>query len=204
MGKARENENGNAPPDRTKGPSMSTDSIASTQHSLSSAVAHLMPGAKARAERLIGRGLARHLSPESLVQEALARLVRRWRHLPSHSLPRVHGWLVVVMESIVRRRLKEAEKSPQPLDHDPVDTPVDPGAGITEGEVRAALLAAIGRLDERAQEVLRLRHQEDLSHREIAGRLGITEGNCKQIHHRALKTLKVLLRDSAGLGESRR
>ena len=62
-------------------------------------------------------------------------------------------------------------------------------------------MRAVRRLDERSQEVLRLRHQEDLSHRQIAGRLGITEANCKLIHHRALKTLKALLRDSAGLGE---
>jgi RNA polymerase sigma factor (sigma-70 family) len=116
----------------------------------------------------------------------------------------VWGWLVVVMESIIRERLRVARITTVPLQHDPVATLVDPGSAITREELRAALLAAIGRLDERSREVLRLRHEENLAHREVADRLGITEGHCRQIYHQALKALKVRLRDSALFGESSR
>jgi len=55
------------------------------------------------------------------------------------------------------------------------------------------LLKYIGVLKERDQEVLRLRYWSDMTFKQIASVLGITETNAKVLHHRAVKKLQILL-----------
>lgn len=62
-----------------------------------------------------------------------------------------------------------------------------------------ALRQAIARLSHEDQEILAVRSTERLAFGEIAQRLGITEDNARQRHHRALKRLRTEARSEAAL-----
>jgi len=65
-----------------------------------------------------------------------------------------------------------------------------PSARLQRREAGERVRAALARLSERDREVLELRHLEQLSIREIAGVLGISEGAVKVRHVRALERLR--------------
>src|SRR5262249_29388379 len=68
-----------------------------------------------------------------------------------------------------------------------------PSDRAIRSEVRARIRTALDKLSERDREVLALRHLEQLSTRETAAVLGISEGAVKVRHLRALERLRVLL-----------
>ncbi len=72
-----------------------------------------------------------------------------------------------------------------------------PSTHLQREEERQRLRTALERLAERDREVLVLRHLEQLSTREIAAVLGVTEGTVKVRHLRALQRLRGLLGDLA-------
>ena len=61
--------------------------------------------------------------------------------------------------------------------------------------------AALARLGERDREVLVLRYLEQLSTKEVAAVLGISEGAVKVRHLRALERLRALVGDDLGEGQ---
>ena len=66
---------------------------------------------------------------------------------------------------------------------------------VLQRERTAALLAALGRLDERDREVVELRHVLGLSERETAGVLGVRPGTVKSRLSRALDRLRADLEE---------
>ena len=60
---------------------------------------------------------------------------------------------------------------------------------------RQAVALALSKLDERSREIVVLRYFNGLSYAEIASALGISEGNARVIHSRALDTMKKELGD---------
>lgn len=72
-----------------------------------------------------------------------------------------------------------------------------PSGGLERAERRAAVRAALDRLRPRDREVLVLRYLEDLTTREVAAVLGVSEGAVKMRHVRALDALRHLLPDGA-------
>ena len=60
---------------------------------------------------------------------------------------------------------------------------------------RQAVALALSKLDERSREIVVLRYFNGLSYAEIASSLGISEGNARVIHSRALDTMKKELGD---------
>ncbi len=82
------------------------------------------------------------------------------------------------------------EQAPEPADTHRFSSPVEAlEARAATERVRRALL----RLPEAQREVMVLRHLYELSHPEIAERLGKSHGAVRVIHHRALKALRALL-----------
>ena len=65
-----------------------------------------------------------------------------------------------------------------------------PSAQLRREDLGRAVRQALARLPERDREFLTLRHLEQLSVREIASVLGITEGAAKARHVRALERLR--------------
>lgn len=69
----------------------------------------------------------------------------------------------------------------------------DPSLRAEASSLRSAIERALDQLPQRLRAVVVLKHLEDLSHREIAERLGITESATKVRLHRARSTLRRLL-----------
>ena len=68
-----------------------------------------------------------------------------------------------------------------------------PSDRAVRSELRLRVRAALDRLGERDREILVLRHLEQLSTKETAAVLGLSEGGVKIRHLRALERLRALL-----------
>jgi RNA polymerase sigma-70 factor (ECF subfamily) len=79
------------------------------------------------------------------------------------------------------RRLEEAVTAESQVH---AETP-RPSAGLEQDERRAAIERALGRINPRYAEALRLRLLQDLDREECAERMGVTVGNFDVILHRA-------------------
>jgi RNA polymerase sigma-70 factor (ECF subfamily) len=75
-------------------------------------------------------------------------------------------------------------------------------AGIERKETQAAVRASIDQLPDDYRTVLLLRDIQELDTAEVAGLLGITEGNVKVRLHRARQALKTLLEPMFGTASS--
>ncbi|MDE2292303.1 MAG: sigma-70 family RNA polymerase sigma factor [Elusimicrobia bacterium] len=67
---------------------------------------------------------------------------------------------------------------------------------LAQGESRAELLGALGRLDERERELLALKYEAGMKNTEIAVRLGLSDGNVGVILYRAVKKLQAMLEEA--------
>src|SRR5262245_56882978 len=74
-----------------------------------------------------------------------------------------------------------------------------PSQAAIRRELQARLRAVLDEMDPLDREVLALRHFEELGNNEVAEILGITKDAASKRHVRALKRLKNLLTDPAGL-----
>jgi RNA polymerase sigma-70 factor (ECF subfamily) len=166
--------------------------------------------------RLRGR-----LDASDVVQESLAEADRR---LPEYLLRRplpFYPWLrrlalerlAQVYRTHVRAQKRSVEREERSLSWlpegpagelcVPLAGPPDgsPSARLRHEDLRRRLCDALDRLGERDREVIALRHLEQLSVREMAAVLGITEGAVKVRHVRALERLRALL-EAGGEGEA--
>jgi RNA polymerase sigma-70 factor (ECF subfamily) len=166
----------------------------------------------------LDRRVAARIDPSDVVQEALFEAAR---HLPGYLRDRpvsFYPWL----RQIARDRLvklhhlhlragkrsvcREATALPLPDESalQLVALLAAPAAGqsslLERAELRALVHDALARLDEQDREVLVMRYLEQLSTREVAEGLGISEGAVKMRHLRALERLRPLL-DSLAKGD---
>jgi RNA polymerase sigma-70 factor, ECF subfamily len=160
----------------------------------------------------LDRRLAARIDPSDVVQEALLDAARglddylRQRPLPFYPWLRQLAWERLI--ELRRRHLHAQKRSVQreePLALHLSDESAmqladcvlarqsSPSQRAIRSELRSRLRAALDQLDERDRDVLVLRHLEQLSTRETAAVLGITEGAVKTRHLRALERLRVLL-----------
>jgi RNA polymerase sigma-70 factor, ECF subfamily len=160
--------------------------------------------------------LSARIDPSDVVQEALAEADRRLaaysrtRPLPFYpwlrqlALDRVIDLHRQHIRSQRRSVLNEATRLPQ-LPDDSVQGLArllagrgsSPSARLERRELQERMRSALERLAERDREVLLLRHMEQLSVREIAAVLDISEGAVKVRHVRALERLRQTLDDEA-------
>ena len=122
-------------------------------------------------------GLASPADVDDLVQETYARLLRARERGPIHS-PR--GLLFATARNAARDLFRRRATAPIfPIAESEVSRVFDSAPGVAETVSRRQetdlLAAAIAELPPRCREILVLRKFENLSHREIAGRLGIAE-----------------------------
>lgn len=133
------------------------------------------------AGRLHDRATAEDLTSE-VFYKALAKLpAYEWRGVP------FVAWLLrIAANAIVDRAQRAAREHPLP------DDPRDPGANpdMRVIENRAKLFRLVGQLPAAQRRVVRERFVEQRSIREIAERLGKSEGAIKQLQLRALERLR--------------
>ena len=131
------------------------------------------------------RGIA-----EDCVQEALARVHRRWRRLAADGDPAAYARRAVVNAALSwRRRRRIAEV--------PLDGVADPAApDAVSASVDPQLLAALRSLPPRMRAVVALRFLEDRSEAETAQLLGCSAGTVKSQTSKAIAKLRAALSDA--------
>ena len=157
--------------------------------------------------------LAPRLDPSDVVQEILVEADRRLdpyareRPLPFYPWLRqlAADRLVEVYRRHVRaaRRAVDREESPANLSNRSADELADrllawgsgPSAAARRRELRDRVRAALAALPETDREVLTLRHLEELSARETAAVLGLSEAAVKSRALRAMQRLRHILGD---------
>ena len=160
----------------------------------------------------LDRRLAARVDPSDVVQEALTDAAQklsaylRERPLPFYPWLRQLAWERLIQ--LHRRHIRAQRRSVTREEARDIDLPDEsalelanrvlargssPIAQLLRAEQRDRVRAALTRLAARDREVLVLRHLEQLSIREIAAVLGVSEGAIKLRHLRALERFRVLL-----------
>jgi RNA polymerase sigma-70 factor (sigma-E family) len=134
---------------------------------------------------------------EDLLQTALERMARRWRHIDD---PEKYVRRVMYNESALwRRRWRRRETTMA----QPPDRP-DGGDAVTGVDLRHDLRAALVRLGPRQRAVLVLRYLEDYSEREVAEILGCSPSTVSSQTSRALARLRQLCPELVDVAGTRR
>ncbi|MFK0152901.1 RNA polymerase sigma factor [Streptomyces sp. NPDC090499] len=140
--------------------------------------------------------------PRDLEQTVLLRLLER---LATHGPPRApEDWLRRAVRTESRRARRTARREPSYA-----TDPADPGAATPEERVLAtaghrALREAVARLPGRCPRLLQaLLSPRDLTYREIAGELGISQGSLGPERSRCLGCLRRLLTPEVAPREAR-
>jgi RNA polymerase sigma-70 factor (ECF subfamily) len=108
------------------------------------------------------------------------------------------GWLLTIVRNrAVDFHRRRAVRETQPLETtgEAVAAAADPERDAERTERREELLRALRLLTERQREVLLLYDFEGWSHKEIAERLGISEGSARVHLHNGRRALRELLGD---------
>jgi RNA polymerase sigma-70 factor (ECF subfamily) len=156
--------------------------------------------------------LAARIDPSDVVQESLAEAAGKLsEYIRARPLP-FYPWLrelalrrlIALYRQHVRSQKRSVRREEARLTFLTDDSVRDlaqrlaargssPSGRLKRQEVQERMRATLARLAERDREVLVLRHLEQLSTKEIAAVLGITEGAVKVRHLRALERLRQTL-----------
>lgn len=131
---------------------------------------------------------------EELTQSTFCTIVAK---LPSYSeLGKFEAWLFRIAMNRLRDEMRRRRRQAAPVEHESLSGMAgpEPGAneGLDEGD-RANLRAAISQLSEADQRIIHLRHNAELSFKQIADVLGEPLGTVLARHHRSLKKLRDIL-----------
>ena len=165
----------------------------------------------------LDKRLAARVDPSDVVQETLAVAAKklpaylRDRPLPFYPWLRSIAWERVVKlhrSHLKAQRRAVTREEPQlptlpdesalQLANRLIDSGTSPSLHLVNKELRAQVRKALTRLREQDREILVMRYLEQLSNKEIAASLEISEGALKMRHLRALTSLKTILTDAMG------
>jgi RNA polymerase sigma factor (sigma-70 family) len=142
---------------------------------------------------LAGRNaqFGRLLSPHEVEDLAQDTLTAVWQKLPEYrGEARLESWVCQFCEFLLRNALRKANTRRAIVGGDAAD----PGAARAEpvADLEAVHLALAGLLDEESA-VVRLKHFDNLTFDEIAGRLACSPNTAKTSYYRALERLRIVL-----------
>lgn len=146
------------------------------------------------------------LGRRDLAEEATQQtFVKAWRAATAFDVSRELGpWLATIARrTAIDIHRREARRPTMPLDEVPAASPgvVELPVGVERSYEVAEVRAAIDALPPEEREIVRLQHLEELTHTEVAERLGVPIGTVKSRSFRAHKRLAGLLghlREAAG------
>ena len=143
-----------------------------------------------------------------VVQDSMLKLIERYLDRPEAEWPALFFTILYRRIQDVRRfrRLRQGWRSFveffTPTDEEPSANPPEwalasdapgPDEAHANARLRARLEAALAELPERQRQVLVLREWQDLSVKETAQVLNLSEGSVKQHHFRGLRAMRALL-----------
>jgi RNA polymerase sigma-70 factor (ECF subfamily) len=131
--------------------------------------------------------LGRPADADDLAQDAFVIALERLAECRDPA--RFSGWLLQIvrnraLHALAKRKLR-----------DPTDTAGEPAAAQMLGDVvlRGRLLAALAELPQVQREIVLLHDLDGWSHAELAGALGLSEVNCRQLLFGARRALRAAL-----------
>jgi len=156
----------------------------------------------------IGRVVAEHERPlmqyathllrdaeaaRDVVQETFCRLCRQ---SPGELDGHLTQWLYTVCRNRAMDLLRKDRRMKPLTELATLDSPQAAAPSpLEKGEEMSAVTMAIRSLPANQQEVVRLKFQQELSYRQIAGVMGLSVGNVGYLLHTALNTLRRKLSD---------
>jgi RNA polymerase sigma-70 factor, ECF subfamily len=160
----------------------------------------------------LNRGMARRVDASDVLQDALLTASRRLsEYLQKPSLP-FHAWLRQLARDRLadeyRRQLadkrdvarEQSVAANQRSSLNPVaqvpDQDLTPAAMLIKKEIAERFHQAVAQLSEDAQEIILMRHSEQLTNSQTAELLGLTEAAAGMRYLRALRQLRPLLCES--------
>jgi RNA polymerase sigma-70 factor, ECF subfamily len=160
----------------------------------------------------LDRRLAARVDPSDVVQETLAEAAKklpaylRDRPLPFYPWLRSIAWERVVklhQKHLKAQRRAVTREEPQlpglpdesalELAQRLIDSGTSPSMNMEKKELGGQVRAALSRLRDQDREILVMRYLEQLSNKEIAAALAISEGALKMRHLRALTSLRAIM-----------
>ena len=121
---------------------------------------------------------------KDLVQDTFVLALIHYEELAEH--PNLAGWLTKTLQNLVLNERRRLKRHPEV----PLEDIEEPPAPIPPSSLKETLPA---HLPDEDQQVLTWRYEHQLSCREIALRLGISEGACRMRLHRLLQKYKTFL-----------
>jgi len=152
----------------------------------------------AAARRLIGD----EAEAEDIVQDGLLRL---WRSAGALEVPPVgiRPWLRRVVRNLAIDRLRSGRRTEVTDEVPEVAEPAPQGAASDERELASRVEQALRTLPERQRMAIALFHFEEMSQRDVAERMGLSEDALESLLARGRRALKTALADEwRGLLES--
>jgi RNA polymerase sigma-70 factor (ECF subfamily) len=156
----------------------------------------------AMVRRRIDPSLAVRIEPEEILHEAFIRAMAKWPGRDP-ALP-VYAWLYGLVRDCLFDAWRAANAAGRSLQREvpwPEQTSIQLGLGLVgslttpsqdleRGELRERIRSAVGQLKCEDQEVLWMRHGDDLSFAEIAAVLRVSENTATQRYVRALRRFR--------------
>jgi RNA polymerase sigma-70 factor, ECF subfamily len=173
------------------------------------------PTLLAMVRRRIDPSLVARMDPEEILNEAFLVARRRWEEFQKNSTMRPYPWLYrIVLDCLIdawrretrgmrdhRRDLPWPERSSIQLGMRLVAPNTSPSEALARKELRERMRQLVGLMKSEDQEILWMRHNDQLSFKEAAEVLGTTENNASKRYARALRQLKVLWEGVQSTGE---
>lgn len=125
------------------------------------------------------------LTAEELTSEAF---FRAWAHRDSIHQSTMRSYLFTIAKNVYRDHLRKSKRQVA-LTQDYVDTSSTAAQTVERSQEYLLLRALIGGLPELDREIITLRYQEDLSHEEIAGIVGMSAASVRTRAFRARQKL---------------
>jgi RNA polymerase sigma-70 factor (ECF subfamily) len=170
----------------------------------------------AMVRRRIDPTLAVRLDPEELLHDAFVQVSRKWKKYQRDGGMTAYAWLYrEVLQCLIdawrretrdkrdlRREMPWPERSSIQLGLGLLSPATSPSEGLCREEMAQRIRIIMECLTEKDQEVLWMRHHDQLSFREIGMIVGVSENTATVRYARALRRLKDLwLQDQRRLGE---
>ncbi len=175
------------------------------------------PRLLAMLQRRLDPALSARLDPEDILSQAFLQAHRKWNSFKAQSVMTPYAWLYrIVLDCLIDtwrretrglrdpdREMHWPERSSIQLGLSLVHPGTSPSEAVVREELRQRVRQTLELLGSRDQEILWMRHFDDLSFAEAAAVLGITENAATVRYVRALRRLKNLwekLHDDKGAG----